>query len=193
MLNTHTRSQTCSQHPAYFAHPNSVGASRRLALVGLAAVTLLGAPVAMTETAADTSVQEIQSNEEGPWRRGFSNASLRDRYGFHVLALSMDPANPTTGASFPFAISGYYHFNGDGTLYGKDTVSQGRSLQIIDREYLGTYQVAGDGTGTLQLFISPTFQPQGRFVITKSGAEIEIIFAVRGNLNAFTLKKQHTR
>lgn len=31
------------------------------------------------------------------------------------------------------------------------------------------------------------------FVITKSGEEIEIIFAVPGNLNAFTLNKQHTR
>ena len=56
----------------------------------------------------------------------------------------------------------------------------------------GQYKVNADGTGSLTLFILPTFTPEGRFVITKGGDEIEIIFAVPGNLNAFTLNKQHT-
>jgi hypothetical protein len=57
--------------------------------------------------------------------------------------------------------------------------------------YTGTYQVNPDGTGTLQLDISSNFKPVGNFVIVEGGREIEIIFAVPGNLNTFTLRKQH--
>ena len=54
---------------------------------------------------------------------GFSNQNLHDKYGFHVLALSLDPSKPApTGSARPFAISGYYDFHGDGTLNGVDTV-----------------------------------------------------------------------
>lgn len=121
---------------------------------------------------------------------GFSNQTLHDKYGFHVLALSLDPSNPAaTGSARPFAISGYYDFHGDGTLNGVDTVST-RGV-IIPRQYPGTYTVNPDGTGTLQLNQSPSFQPVGNFIITKGGMEMEIIFAVPGNLNAFTLSKQH--
>jgi hypothetical protein len=63
---------------------------------------------------------------------------------------------------------------------------------IIPRDYVGTYKVNPDGTGTLQLNISPTFQPVGNFIIVKGGTEIEIIFAVPENLITFTLRKQHT-
>lgn len=121
---------------------------------------------------------------------GFSNQTLHDKYGFHVLAMSLDPNNPAAwGSARPFAISGYYDFHGDGTLNGADTVST--LGNIIPRQYPGTYTVNPDGTGTLQLNQSPTFKPVGNFVITKNGTEIEIIFAVPGNLNAFTLSKQH--
>jgi hypothetical protein len=124
-------------------------------------------------------------------RRTFNNATLNDRYGFHTLALSLAQNNPTTGPSVPFAISGYYHFHGDGTLNGKDVLSaQG---QITERAYNGRYHVNPDGTGSLVLNIEPTFHPEGRFVITQDGEEIEIIFAVPGNLNTFTLRKQHVR
>jgi hypothetical protein len=118
----------------------------------------------------------------------FSNRTLNDKYGFHVMALSLDPSN-TIGASNPFAVSGYYEFHGDGTLNGADTVS--RNGVIVPRQYTGTYQVNADGTGTLQLNISSTFQPIGNFIIVGNGREIEIIFAVPGNLNTFTLHKQH--
>jgi hypothetical protein len=121
--------------------------------------------------------------------QGFSNQDLNDKYGFHTLALSLNKSFQT-GPSYPFAISGYYQFNGDGTLSGADTVSE--QGVIFTRQYSGTYSVNADGTGTLQLNISPDFQPVGNFVIVESGREIEIIFAVPGNLNAFTLRKQHT-
>jgi hypothetical protein len=193
MFNSYKPVEIRSRFQASIARSNSLRMLRRGGVFALATITVLGIP-AQRPTAAETSVQGVQSSEEAKDRgRQFTNATLRDRYGFHVLALAMDPANPTTGGSFPFAISGYYQFNGDGTLYGKDTVSRGRTLEILDREYLGTYQVHPDGTGTLTLFISPVFQPEGRFVITKGGDEVEIIFAVPGNLNAFTLNKQHTR
>ena len=94
-----------------------------------------------------------------------------------------------TGGSNPFAVSGYYEFHGDGTLNGADTVS--RNGIIIPRTYTGTYQVNSDGTGTLTLDMSPTFQPVGNFIIVDNGRAIEIIFAVPGNLNTFTQRKQH--
>ena len=118
----------------------------------------------------------------------FNNSTLNDRYGFHVLALSLNLPDVTTGKSIPFAISGYYQFNGDGTLNGKDTVST-RGV-IIERAYNGTYHVNPDGTGTLELQISPAFHPVGHFTIVDSGKAVEIIFAVPGNLNAFTLREQ---
>ena len=125
----------------------------------------------------------------------FSNATLNDRYGFHTFAVTLNETDTTLGASLPFAISGYYHFHGDGTLDGKDTVSTGLSgtPAIVPRQYKGTYHVNTDGTGWLILDISPDFQPKGDFVITHDGEQLEIIFAVTGNLNAFTLWKQHAR
>jgi hypothetical protein len=51
--------------------------------------------------------------------------------------------------------------------------------------------VNSDGTGTLTFDISSTFQPVGNFIIVDNGRAIEIIFAVPGNLNSFTLRKQH--
>ena len=131
---------------------------------------------------ASSSVAEAQA------RNGFTNASLNDRYGFHVLALSLGLPDVTLGPSNPFAVSGYYEFNGDGTLSGKDTVS--RNGTIIKRSYTGTYQVNPNGTGSLRLDISPSFRPLGDFIITDNGKSIEIIFAVPGNLNAFTLHEQ---
>ena len=115
----------------------------------------------------------------------FTNATLNDRYGFHVIALRSNGQ--------PFAISGYYQFNGTGTLSGKDTVSNGSPDQISQRAYTGTYQVNADGTGTLQLNQSPSFQPIGNFTIVDGGKAVEIIFAVPGNMNAFTLRKQNTQ
>jgi hypothetical protein len=115
----------------------------------------------------------------------FTNATLNDRYGFHVVALHSNGQ--------PFAISGYYQFNGDGTLSGKDTVSAGSPDVIVHRSYTGTYQVNSDGTGTLQLNMSPSFQPIGEFTIVYGGKAIEIVFAVPGNMNAFTLRKQNTQ
>jgi hypothetical protein len=125
----------------------------------------------------------------------FGDATLNDRYGFHTLAVTLNPSDTRLGASVPFAISGYYQFHGDGTLDGKDTVSSGLggTPQIGHREYSGTYHVDSDGTGWLILNISQTFQPKGEFVITQCGEQIEIIFAVTGNLNTFTLSKQHAR
>jgi hypothetical protein len=156
----------------------------------LSALVVVGTPLTTNRTTAQPASHE--NEVRGGPRRVFTNASLNDRYGFHVLALTMNPADPNTGGSFPFAIAGYYEFMGDGSLAGKDVVSRGRDQQIVPREYAGTYQVNADGTGSLTLFISPTFMPEGRFIITKGGDEIEIIFAVPGNLNAFTLNKQHT-
>jgi hypothetical protein len=126
--------------------------------------------------------------QQDTFARPFNNQTLNDKYGFHVLALSLDPSD-TTGGSNPFAVSGYYEFHGDGTLNGVDTVS--RNGAITPRQYTGTYQVNPDGTGTLQLNISSTFQPVGNFIIVGNGREIEIIFAVPGNLNTFLLRKQH--
>lgn len=140
---------------------------------------------------AQTSTQEQDSQAASQalqLRAAYRNAHLNDRYGFHTLALRLDTANPTAGASTPFAISGYYQFNGDGTLIGRDTLIM--NLMVTDRQYEGTYQVNPDGTGTLKLNMSPTFQPEGRFIITQGGEQIEIIFAVNQNLNTFTLYKQ---
>lgn len=113
----------------------------------------------------------------------FSNATLNDRYGFHVIALHSNGQ--------PFAIAGYYKFNGDGTMAGSDTVSEGSPDVVHPRNYTGTYQVNTDGTGTLQLNINPSFQPTANFVIVEKGEAVELIFAVPGNMNAFTLHKQN--
>jgi hypothetical protein len=148
-------------------------------------------PSAPEASGAQDSLTKAQDEElvnQQRLRPAYRNAHLNDRYGFHTLALRLDLANPTTGASAPFAISGYYQFNGDGTLIGRDTLIQ--NLMVTDRAYEGTYQVNPDGTGTLKLNMSPTFQPEGRFVITQGGEQIEIIFAVNQNLNTFTLYKQ---
>jgi hypothetical protein len=125
----------------------------------------------------------------------FTDVTLHDRYGFHTFAVTLNPSDIRLGASVPFAVSGYYHFHGDGTLDGKDTVSSGLggTPAIVHRQYNGTYHVDSDGTGWLILDISPTFQPRGEFVITQCGEQIEIIFAVTGNLNTFTLSKQHAQ
>ena len=145
-------------------------------------VILLAVCVVMVLAAGSTFRARADADE------AFNNHTLNDKYGFHVLALSLDPSN-TLGASNPFAVSGYYEFHGDGTLNGADTVS--RNGIIIKRKYTGTYQVNSDGTGTLTLDVSPTFQPVGNFIIVDNGRAIEIIFAVPGNLNTFTLRKQH--
>lgn len=137
--------------------------------------------------AAVTWTRRAHADGNG-WTRPFTNQTLNDKYGFHVLALSLDPTN-TLGGSNPFAVSGYYEFHGDGTMRGADTVS--RNGVIKPRQYTGRYQVNTDGTGTLQLDISPSFQPVGNFIIVDGGRAIEIIFAVPGNLNTFTLRKQH--
>jgi hypothetical protein len=65
-----------------------------------------------------------------------------------------------------------------------------RDFVIKPRTYTGTYQVNSDGTGTLTLDMSSTFQPVGNFIVVDGGRAIEI-FAVAGNLNTFTLHKQH--
>ncbi len=170
--------------------PARVLGRSRVGWLALAAALVVAGPASMHSVTAK-SVVRASEGQGGP-RRSFNNASLNDRYGFHVLALGMNPANPTTGGSLPFAIAGYYEFMGDGTLSGRDVVSRGGDQQIVPREYPGIYHVNPDGTGSLTLFISPSFRPEGRFVITKGGDEIEIMFAVPGNLNAFTLNKQHT-
>jgi hypothetical protein len=147
---------------------------KRGILLGVCIVTVLAASVTF----------RARADED----KKFDNHTLNDKYGFHSLALSLDPSN-TLGASDPFAVSGYYEFHGDGTMNGADTVS--RDGNIIPRTYTGTYQVNSDGTGTVTLDISPTFQPVGNFIIVDNGRAIEIIFAVPGNLNTFTLRKQH--
>ncbi len=151
-------------------------------------IILSAACVSMMLAACLTLTIRARAQGNGNSHKVFSNQSLNDKYGFHVLALSLDPSN-TLGASNPFAVSGYYEFHGNGTLDGADTVS--RNGAIVPRQYSGTYQVNPDGTGTLQLNISPAFQPVGKFIIVHSGREIEILFAVPGNLNTFTLRKQH--
>jgi len=118
-------------------------------------------------------------------RNDFNDATLNDRYGFHVIAVS--------AGKYSFAIAGYYQFFGDGTMLGRDVVSFTGfkpAIGVTEREYRGTYHVNPDGTGSLTLDISPTFQPQAHFVIVKDGEEVEIVFAVENNANAFTLKKQ---
>ena len=55
--------------------------------------------------------------------KAFNDHTLNDKYGFHVLALSLDPSN-TLGASNLSRSSGYHEFHGDGTLNGADTVSE---------------------------------------------------------------------
>lgn len=149
------------------------------------------APPAPEAIGVQDALAQEQDNElanQVRLRRAYRNAHLNDRYGFHTMALRLDPANPTAGASTPFAISGYYQFNGDGTLIGRDTVIM--NLMVTERAYEGTYRVNPDGTGTLKLNMSPTFQPEGRFIITQGGEQIEIIFAVNQNLNTFTMYRQ---
>ncbi|GAC1440959.1 MAG: hypothetical protein NVSMB58_38060 [Terriglobales bacterium] len=153
---------------------------KRIILPAACVTTILAVCLSLTFRA--------RAQENGKPYNVFNIQSLNDKYGFHVLALSLDPSN-TLGGSNPFAVSGYYEFHGDGTLDGADTVS--RNGEIVPRRYNGTYQVNPDGTGTLQLNVSPTFRPVGNFIIVHSGREIEIIFAVPGNLNTFTLRQQH--
>ena len=99
-------------------------ARRRAGVFVLSALVVVGTPLTTNRTTAQPASDGNEARG-GP-RRVFTNASLNDRYGFHVLALTMNPANPNTGGSFPFAIAGYYEFMGDGTLTGKDVVSRGR-------------------------------------------------------------------
>ena len=104
----------------------------------LSALVVVGIPLTTNLATAQRASDENEARG-GP-RRVFTNASLNDRYGFHVLALTMNRADPNTGGSFPFAIAGYYEFMGDGTLTGKDILSRGGDQQIIPREYTGTVQ-----------------------------------------------------
>jgi hypothetical protein len=181
---------------------NLSGAARSfgLALAVLLMITLhataqTGDGNKATPTAETSGEQDAQAQDDGlakqqRLRPAYRNSHLNDRYGFHVMPLRLDPAAPTAGASTPFAISGYYQFNGDGTLIGRDTVVM--NLTATNREYDGTYQVNPDGTGTLKLNLCPACQLEGRFVITQGGEQIEIIYVVPGNLNlnAFTLYRQ---
>jgi hypothetical protein len=120
-------------------------------------------------------------------RNDFTNATLNDRYGFSVIAHRAEGVGP-------FAISGFYKFDGKGNMIGRDLVSETASdpPTVFHREYSGTYVVRSNGTGVVTLDISPDFKPQGHFTIVDGGEEIEIVFAVEGNANAFTLKKQNT-
>lgn len=139
----------------------------------------VGAVLAVCLALAFSHVSKAQTTNT------FNNSTLNDRYGFHVIALHSNGQ--------PFAVGGYYQFNGNGTLSGKDTVSEGSPDVIAQRAYTGTYQVNADGTGTLQLNMSPSFQPVGNFTIVESGKAVEIVFAVPGNMNAFTLRKQNSQ
>lgn len=117
-------------------------------------------------------------------RNDFSNATLNDRYGFHTIAWR---------GRVPFAVSGFYRFDGRGNMRGQDVVSDTQNPPVVaQREYEGTYEVRPNGTGTLTLDIAPDFQPRGHFIIVEGGDAIEIVFAVEGNANAFTLRKQNT-
>jgi hypothetical protein len=123
------------------------------------------------------------SDSKAQVRNDFSNASLNDRYGYHVIALHSNGR--------PFAFSGYCRFNGDGTLSGKDTASTDSPDTIKERVYTGTYHVNPDGTGTLQWNFTSGFSPIGNITIVDGGRRIEIIFAVESNMNAFSLIKQN--
>ena len=162
--------------------------SKLTACLPLLAICLSVPSASAQSSAAATARLEERHEPE------FSDTTLNDRYGFHVLALRLTGSDVSTGGSRPFAISGYYHFHGDGTLDGRDHVSSGISGTplVVERVYTGTYHVDADGTGSLILNMSPTFHPEGHFVITNSGKSIEIIFDFATNMNTFTLYKQHT-
>lgn len=147
-------------------------------------LALLAGPVAIGLFLASELEAQTNATETRGVRNDFSNATLNDRYGFHTIAFR---------GSVPFAISGFYRFNGRGSLSGQDVVSDTEEPPVVvQREYEGTYEVRPNGTGTLTLDITPDFQPRGHFTIVEGGDAIEIVFAVEGNANAFTLRKQNT-
>jgi len=123
-----------------------------------------------------------------------ANLTVEGKYAYaYDYGLSTAPANVFSGldAFAPGAASGILTFQPDGSLSGRDVVSEEGAIR--PRQFTGTYKLNSDCTGTLEL--DEVVAGGGgdvlhaNVVISAAGREINFIQTDVGTVTAFTLKK----
>lgn len=123
-----------------------------------------------------------------------ATASVHGRYAYaYDYGLSTAPGNVFSGldAFAPGAAGGTVTLQGDGTLSGKDIVSEEGAIRT--RNFTGTYNLSSDCTGTVELDEVASGGGgavlHANIVIGAGGKEINFIQTDVGAVVAFTLKQ----
>jgi hypothetical protein len=141
--------------------------AKTLALVALAALTLVSEPAAK---AAD---------------KGCSNATLKGTFADKDIGWFTAP----NAAPMPFAAVNTVTFDGNGNMTASGIGSVNGSVGA--QTETGTYTVKADCTGTYTVQISPGgFTAHAFFVIDDSGNELQIIVTDPGGVITCTARRQ---
>jgi hypothetical protein len=120
----------------------------------------------------------------------FSNATLQGGYAFHNLAWGINN-NGKGSVAAPFAFTGIWTFDGNGSVSATDTLNDPTGSGVItNRKYTGTYSVNADGTGTISMTIAPGITVGYTLNIASNGNLVEVITTRPGIVSTFTLEKQ---
>jgi hypothetical protein len=111
--------------------------------------------------------------------RGFNNGSITGAYAY--AADGFLESNPNPNPDFgpvvsdyaPVAVAGLVTFDGKGQFHIVDTVNlQGNTLH---RDFLGTYSVSPDGSGSMTFFSFGGTNKTRTFYIANSGEEVKYV------------------
>jgi len=112
--------------------------------VGLASTILVIALTALAFNLHVSIVPQVHAEET----EACTNQTLVGRYGF-----TGEGFFASSNTFFPAADVGVFVSDGDGNVFGSDTVSAGG--QITSRTFTGTYKVNSDCTGSTALQFNP--------------------------------------
>jgi hypothetical protein len=146
--------------------------SRKLIFASSLTALLLAGGTATRMIAQSTTSSEASSEAKCP-EAIFSNCSLKGIYGFGYVALVSGDANADNITKYnAFSAGGYWHFHGDGTFDGSETLFADGSAD--DLQFSGTYSINPNGTGTAH-FTSGGLTHDRNLVIVNQGKTIEFI------------------